>query len=92
MYEINEVPNVVTPNGDGFNDFWEIPNEYLNKSNVRIRIYSQEGKLVLDQTNYNNRWPEANTFKNLGKRGLLYMYIIEVDNKIEKQGVLTIIR
>ena len=92
LYEINEVPNVVTPNGDGFNDFWEIPNEYLNKSNVRIRIYSQEGKLVLDQTNYNNRWPEANTFKNLGKRGLLYMYIIEVDNKIEKQGVLTIIR
>ncbi|MDO5104427.1 gliding motility-associated C-terminal domain-containing protein [Capnocytophaga sp.] len=92
LYEINEIPNVVTPNGDGFNDFWEIPNEYSNKANVRVRIYSQEGKVVFDGINYDNRWPNANTTKDLGQRALLYIYTIEVDGKVEKQGVITIIK
>lgn len=92
VYEINEVPNVVTPNGDGFNDFWEIPNEYLNKSYVRVRIYSQEGKVAFDATNYDNRWPNANTSKDIGKRALLYMYVIEVNGKVEKQGVITVVK
>lgn len=92
LYEINQVPNVVTPNGDGFNDFWEIPNEYLNKSNVKVRIYSQEGKVMFDGTHYNNRWPDANSFRDLGQRGLLFLYTIEVDGKIEKQGVITVIK
>lgn len=92
LYEINEIPNVVTPNGDGFNDFWEIPNEYLNKSYVRVRIYSQEGKVAFDGTNYDNRWPNTNTSKDMGKRAVLYMYVIEVNGKVEKQGVITVIK
>ncbi|GIM50069.1 Ig-like domain-containing protein [Capnocytophaga stomatis] len=92
LYEINDIPNVVTPNGDGFNDFWEIPNEYLNKSYVRVRIYSQEGKVAFDGTNYDNRWPNVNISKDIGKRALLYMYVIEVNGKVEKQGVITVIK
>lgn len=92
LYEITEVPNVVTPNGDGFNDFWEIPNEYLNKSYVKVKIYSQEGKVMFDGANYDNRWPDANAFKDLGQRSLLFLYTIEVNGKIEKQGVITVIK
>ncbi|MDO4228204.1 MAG: gliding motility-associated C-terminal domain-containing protein [Capnocytophaga sp.] len=92
IYEINQIPNVVTPNGDGYNDFWEIPSEYVNKNNVRIKIYSQEGKTMFDGANYDNRWPNANTFKDLGKRSLLYLYIIEVDGKVEKRGVITVFK
>lgn len=92
IYEVNQIPNTVTPNGDGYNDFWEIPSEYVNKNNVRIRIHSQEGKVMFDGTNYDNRWPNANTFKDLGQRSLLFLYIIEVDGKVEKRGVITVFK
>lgn len=91
--EVKEIPNVVTPNGDGHNDYWQIPEDYLNKPNVRVIIYSQEGKVVFNQTNYDNQsWPNLNTFKDLGRRALLFLYVIEVDNRVDKQGVITLIR
>ncbi|ATA73513.1 hypothetical protein CGC49_09625 [Capnocytophaga sp. H4358] len=93
VFEISKIPNVVTPNGDGSNDFWEIPEDYLNKDNVKVSIYSQEGKAVFSGTRFTNKtWPNVETYKELGKRALIFMYIIEVDNKVDKQGTITLFR
>lgn len=90
VYENNEVPNVVTPNGDGENDTWKLPEKYENKSNVRVHIYSHDGKVEYSGTNYKNDWPNQNTVRELGQRALIYIYVIEVDNKVDKQGTITL--
>ena len=46
---------VMTPNGDGKNDFWEIP-ELLQYPNTSVRIYNREGILVYFNDNYANEF------------------------------------
>jgi gliding motility-associated-like protein len=49
------IPNVITPNGDGFNDYLTIPNiEYYPNSSMVI--YNRWGKKVFESTNYSNEW------------------------------------
>ena len=46
---------VMTPNGDGRNDFWEIP-ELLQYPNTSVRIYNRHGILVYFNDNYANEF------------------------------------
>ncbi|QNL21496.1 gliding motility-associated C-terminal domain-containing protein [Hyphobacterium sp. CCMP332] len=58
--EINGVirPNVITPNGDGFNDFFEIQ---APPSQVwEISIYNRWGHKVFSSENYKNEWAAEN--------------------------------
>jgi gliding motility-associated-like protein len=47
------VPNVITPNGDGKNDTFEIRN--LGES-ISLQIYNRWGKLVWASADYQNDW------------------------------------
>jgi gliding motility-associated-like protein len=47
------IPNVVTPNGDGFNDVFFI---YGLPRYARLTIYDQKGKKVFFTNNYRNDW------------------------------------
>ena len=50
-----EIPNVITPNGDGKNDVFFIKNiEKLESSN--LQIYNRWGKKIYEVNNYNNNW------------------------------------
>lgn len=91
---ISEVPNVVTPNGDGYNDLWTIPDTYAYKANVKVTIYSQEGKEALSTFNYQNNWPQPADieFGEKSKRAFIYLYIIEEDGQIKEQGTISIFR
>lgn len=98
IYQVVEVPNVVTPNGDGINDKWEIPSVYLT-SKVKVTIYSQEGKEVLSTNNYQNNWPDERTFNDLGKRALIYIYTLKGEitengetRSVDKKGTITILK
>lgn len=46
------IPNILTPNGDGQNDFLVIGNLNLNRENV-LKIYDRWGKKVYEKKNYN---------------------------------------
>jgi gliding motility-associated-like protein len=43
-------PKFFTPNGDGFNDVWEIEVQRLSPSNTKVYIYDRFGKLLFIST------------------------------------------
>jgi gliding motility-associated-like protein len=53
------IPNVITPNGDGFNDTFEIIPIELYSENYLI-ITNRWGKKVFEQKNYKGGWNSAN--------------------------------
>lgn len=82
------VPNILTPfNGDGVNDFWEIPKPYANNPNVKIIIFEATGKQILVTSNYQNNWPEEGKVK----AGMLYYYRIFEGGQVKKSGTISVI-
>lgn len=55
IYDINNIPNTITPNGDGVNDTFIIENIKYYKGNT-IAIYNRWGEKIYETTNYNNTW------------------------------------
>jgi len=57
IIEDNEtpLPNVITPNGDGKNDFFVLP----NRTNYNLQIINHWGVEIYQQDNYQNDWGEG---------------------------------
>ena len=60
--EYLEIFNLVTPNGDGLNDFFEIRG-VENFPNTFVRIYNRWGVLVFETENYENNAASDRVFK-----------------------------
>ncbi|MGB6153461.1 MAG: gliding motility-associated C-terminal domain-containing protein [Pricia sp.] len=88
--DLFNIPNVITPNGDGSNDQWVIPNSYSNKSDVRVIIYNAKGVEVLNSTNYQNSWPQSSTA--FSAQNQVFYYVIKNASETLKQGTITVIR
>ncbi|QLE01141.1 gliding motility-associated C-terminal domain-containing protein [Galbibacter sp. BG1] len=86
------VPNIVTPNGDGFNDLWVIPNSYAYKQDITVNIYEQSGATVFTATGYQNNWPESSSITRSGSRPPIYYYQITKGKETLKQGTITVIK
>lgn len=83
------ISNLITANGDGFNDVWNIQNiEYYPEN--KVSVYNRNGMLVFDQESYNNSW--NGTFNNLQLPDGTYYYILEFTDTGDKiKGAVTII-
>ena len=88
--DVANIPNLISPNGDGKNDTWVIPQEYVNETNTEVTIFSSQGELVLKTNNYQNNWPENEImFKDINP---VYYYIITPQNSKVRKGSITLIK
>ena len=54
-----EIPNVITPNADGFNDYF-VPRNLPNPAAWSLVVFNHWGREVFRQASYNHRWGAAN--------------------------------
>jgi gliding motility-associated-like protein len=89
---VPKISNIVTPNGDGINDTWIIPDKYLAGTNTDIVILSSLGEIVYQTNNYDNYngWPQtAVEFNNFNP---VYYYIITPTGESAKKGSITLLK
>ncbi len=83
-----EIPNIITPNGDGINDRFEIKNIDKLESSTLL-IYNRWGKKIYESSNYQNNWDGADAPDGV------YFYIIRYRtffDDFEDRGSVTIMR
>lgn len=87
---VTTIPNLISPNNDGINDTWVIPQEYAVGNNAEVLLMDSNGEIVLKTNGYLNNWPEAALdFKNINP---VYYYIITTQDKKVKKGSITIVK
>lgn len=79
------IPNIITPNGDGANDYFKIKNiEY--HPNSSLSIFDRWGKKVFSSSNYANEW------KGDGSNDGTFFYILEVPDDKKYNGFVQLLR
>jgi gliding motility-associated-like protein len=74
-----EISKIITPNGDGFNDFWEITN-LENYPDNSVTIVDRWGGVLFQSSGYDN---QSGAWSGLNKNGTLvptgtYFYLLEI--------------
>lgn len=91
-YNVPKISNIVTPNNDGFNDTWIIPDQYISGTNTKVMILSSSGEIVFETDNYDNYngWPQTTIeFSNFNP---VYYYIITPSGQSAKKGSITLVK
>lgn len=82
--------NIITPNGDGYNDHWKIDNIDQYPSN-EVKIFSKAGRLIYSKRGYDNTWDGTLNGEPLGEN--TYYYILDFGtNKPRQSGSITLIK
>lgn len=84
-----KIQNILTPNGDGFNDAWEI-SILSGIRPAKVTVFSRAGLVVFESPNYNNDW--KGTYNNNPLPEGSYFYIIEGKNGEVFKGTITLLR
>ncbi|MDT3401894.1 PKD domain-containing protein [Mucilaginibacter terrae] len=82
--------NTFTPNGDGVNDTWVIPN-ILNFPKATVEVFKRDGEKVFQSVGYPMAWDGR--YRGVDLPAGTYFFIIDTKNgKPVQSGPLTIIR
>ncbi len=85
-----QIPGIITPNGDGLNDTWQIEGLSLY-SGVTVQIYDRWGKRVFYSKGYDQPWDGTSDGKELPMES--YHYVIDLNNGMKPViGNITIVR
>ena len=86
------VPNIITPNDDGANDFFTVPCLESEFTDNNLKIFNRWGDLVYEAQPYKNNW--AGTYRNVALPPGTYFYVLQLDRSEEEflQGYFTITR
>lgn len=82
------IPNVFTPNNDGFNDLFEILN--LEHYRAQIVIFNRHGRKVFEHSDYYNNWWDGRNAPD----GTYYYVLTYTRGQVRRttEGVITIVR
>ena len=84
------VPDIITPNNDGFNDRWEIPGIQFYPDAI-VEVYDRWGKRVFHSVGYTEQWDGIFNGKELPMDS--YYYVIRLNNLLDPIiGNITIVR
>ncbi len=87
--EVKVINEILTPNGDGINDYFKIDNiEYYG--DCQITIYNRWNDIVFSTSAYKNDWDGTNGGKLLDAG--TYFFVIKCDDKDPLIGNLNILR
>lgn len=81
------IPNVFTPNGDGYNDYFVIDG-IENCTDSKLFIKSNSGNIVFQTSNYQNDW----SGENLPDGVYIYYFFYKLNNIEEKMSGRVIIK
>jgi gliding motility-associated-like protein len=84
------IPNLFTPNGDGYNDTWMIEG-LRSRGKYDIQIYSRQGSLLFESHDYSNDWDGRYNGTPLPNGTYYYIFRIKKAGYLER-GMLTILR
>lgn len=84
-----DIMYLFTPNNDGFNDLWELP-EMNTWGNCDVKVYNRWGKLVYANKYYNNDW-NGTSEGNPVPEGAYY-FVIKTENAGVVKGTVNIVR
>lgn len=88
LCEVEELPlpNVISPNGDGLNDAWVVPEPVTP---MHLRIYNRWGNLVYESENYANNW-SGETMQGEKVTDGTYFYILTMPHAPPKKGFIQV--
>ncbi len=72
------IPNIITPNGDGNNDYWRLDFIEVFYPNAEIHIYNRWGDLIFSSVGYSNAWDGTYREKNSPLPVGVYFYTIDL--------------
>ncbi|GIV33504.1 MAG: hypothetical protein KatS3mg031_1039 [Chitinophagales bacterium] len=81
---------VITPNGDGKNDYWFVEN-ILTYPDAEVLIFDRWGTLVYQRKGYDNSWDGTHDGKELPQGTYFYVIKFEASSKIYK-GAVSVLR
>jgi gliding motility-associated-like protein len=90
VLKLFDVPNTFTPNGDGINDTWQIPN-LAQYPNCKVLIFNRYGQIVYESVGYSQPWDGLMNGKNVPFG--TYYYIIDTGTgSTPRKGFVTLIK
>ena len=87
---VDEIPNLISPNGDGINEKFKVPYSLTSSNNLNLEIFNSSGQQVFATENYQNTWPE-NIDEAFQAKAFFY-YKMTKDSQVIKEGILTVIK
>jgi gliding motility-associated-like protein len=84
-----DIMHLFTPNGDGINDYWELP-DLQEWGKCEVKVYNRWGKLVYDNADYDNLWDGTSDGKPVPEGP--YYFIIKTENAGIVKGNVNIVR
>lgn len=89
-YNIVTAANLVSPNGDGVNDFWVIKNIDMYPESS-VSVFDRAGRVIFSKKGYQNDWDGSVGGSSLKED--VYYYIIDFGAGLpKKKGSLTMLR
>ena len=84
-----DILHLFTPNNDGFNDTWEIP-DMPSYGKCDVKVYNRWGQMVYANKYYDNLWDGTSNGKPLPDGA--YYFIIKTENSGTITGTVNIVR
>ena len=85
------IPNLITPNGDGNNDIWDVK-ELAELDQYDLTIADYSGKVIYESSNYLNDWNAVDKNNKELPDGVYYYLLHHRGNHSKLKGFIHVIR